>query len=225
MPVSTTRFTEVRFAISDLIQKEDWKSLFELGGTSDDEQSRMVATIVSNYDPRRVWRFVEYVYGIPPEVRRSRHDSIRTVCYLLGKMGQSNTRRALHLLRQFLSEDHALRAPVLASLSNLWVLDTRITSSALLRSWILNSEEDDDLQDVAVRSCEFLATEEPAGVSKFLLHVSKLEDRKPASRLAAQILSERIPSSLQERRRKSERKKVRKKEKKHKHKKHKKRRR
>jgi hypothetical protein len=197
MPISTARYTEVRFAIDDLVQRENWKSLFELFGTSDDEQSRMMATIASNYDPKKIWRFVDYVTQMPLNERTSRPDSVTTVCYVLGKMGQSNTKRTLNCLRKFLSEDHVIRASVMASLSNLWVLDTSVTSNVLLKSWILGNKEDDELQEAAIRSCEFIAKKDPARVVKFLLPIVKMTERKPAFKVAKEIFSKSIPQSLQ----------------------------
>ncbi len=218
MPVSARRYAELRFAISDLIQREDWRSLFELCGTSDDEQSKMIATIFSNYDPRRIWKFVEHISRISSEERKTRRDSLRTVCYILGKMGHCNTRKTLGVLRAFLSDDHMLRSPVSASLSNLWVLDTNTTSKTLLDSWVLRNDENDDLQQVSVRSCEYLASMDLARVSRFLLQVSKLQNRaKLAAKIANEIMSIYAPSSF---RKSSPRHKPRKEKHKNKKKKH-----
>lgn len=173
--------------------------MFELCGTSDDEQSRIISNIFSLYEPKRIWKFVNYVSGLSPEDRRSRRASLRTVCYILGKIGQTDTKRALRILKLLLSDDHMLRSPALAALSNLWVLDTRATANILLKSWILAGEENDDLQEISVRSAEYLASEQPELVRRFLLRVSKLQHRAKISARIAEQLIETYASSKRSR--------------------------
>jgi len=189
MPVSIRRYTELKLAISDYLQRRNWSRLFELCGTSDDETAKTISVILTFYDSRRLWSFLDYVYKMPVNERREKRDSVATCCYVLGKIGQTRTERALDYLRKFLSEDHMLRSPVTAALSNLWVLDTKKTARIIWRKWILKGAENDDLQEVGVRSTEYLAKNAPENVSLFLLKVSSLGDkRRVAGRTAQEIL-------------------------------------
>ncbi|MDG6908105.1 MAG: hypothetical protein JRN20_20235 [Nitrososphaerota archaeon] len=187
MPLSTRRYTELRYTISDYLQRESWSLLFELCGTSDDEQSKAISGILSMYDARRSWKFIDKVLHKPALERRSRRYSLRTVCYILGRIGQSDTRRAIRALRTFLSDDHMLREPVQAALSNLWVLDTKTTSSSLI-DWVNHSDDNDDLHEIAVRSCEYLARQEPGKVSKFLKSASKTGRSRTAPKVSDNLI-------------------------------------
>jgi len=199
VPVSTRRYTELKLAISDYVQRRNWVRLFELCGTSDDEAAKTIAVIFTLYDPKNVWRFLDYIHTRTEGDRREKRDSVATACYIIGKMGQSNTEKSLNYLRSFLSDDHMLRAQIIQALSNLWVLDTRKTQRILLRSWVLNGEDNDDLQEVAIRSAEFLASKAPQMVSSYLVNVSAMKDRKVAAKVAEELLSN-YPGLTKERR-------------------------
>ena len=189
MPVSTRRYTELRYTIADLLQRENWASLFEICGTADDEQSKIISVIFSMYDPRRAWKLIDKTMDIPASERRSKRYSMRTICYILGKVGQSKTSRAIKALKIFLSDDHMLREPVNAALSNLWVLDTKITSTSLLE-WVSNSGDNDDIQEIAVRSCAYLASQDPSKVEKFLRKVSSMGKKaRVASAIADSMIT------------------------------------
>ena len=189
MPVSTRRYTELKLATSDYIQRRNWVRLFELCGTRDDEAAKTIAVILTLYDPRNVWRFLDYIHALTAGERREKRDSVATACYIIGKMGQSNTEKSLSYLKLFLSDDHMLRAPVTQALSNLWVLDSRKTLRIVLRSWVLNDEDNDDLREVGVRSSEFLASKAPQMVASFLVRVAAMKDQKIAAKAAEELLS------------------------------------
>ncbi len=191
MPVSIRRYTELKLAISDYLQRRNWKRLFELCGTSDDETAKTIAVILTFYDPKRLWSFLEYVSKLSVSERREKRDSVATCCYLLGKMGQTRIEKALNFLRQFLLDDHMLRGPVSAALSNLWVMSTAKTTRLVWNRWLLKSGESDDVQEVGVRSIQYLATHAPEKVSSFLMKVASLGgDQKVAARAASEILDE-----------------------------------
>lgn len=191
MPISIRRYTELKLAISDYLQRRNWARLFELCGTSDEETAKTIAVILSFYNPKTVWGFLDYAFKLSSEERREKRDSVVTCCYVLGKIGQTNIKKALSYLRFFLLEDHMLRAPATSALSNLWVLDTRRTMRMIMRNWVLNREENDDLQEVGVKSSQYLAKEAPERISSFLRKVSLLgRERKKASRSADEIISE-----------------------------------
>ena len=187
MPISTSLYTELRFAISDYIQRGEWSRLFDVGGTNDDEASRTIAVIMAGYEPRSVWRFLDYVANLKPEARQQKRESLATCCYIIAKIGQTNVRKSLSYLRQFLVENSTLYDQVSTALSNLWVLNPRTMSSILLNSWILKSDKNDMLQEVSVSSCAYLATESPNSVANFLLKVSAL-DQSIAAKTAKQML-------------------------------------
>lgn len=163
--------------------------LFELCGTSDDETAKTIAVILSFFDPKRIWSFLDYVFKMSSEERREKRDSVATCCYVLGKIGQTRTEKALSYLKVFLSEDHMLRSPVSSALSNLWVLDTKTTARTIMRNWILNNGENDDLQEAGVKSTLYLANNAPELVSSFLSKVAVMEkDRKVAARAAQELI-------------------------------------
>jgi len=199
VPVSTRRYTELKLAISDYIQRRNWVRLLELCGTSDDETAKTIAVIFTLYEPRNVWRFLDYVHTLTSDERREKRDSVATSCYTIGKFGQSNVEKSLNYLRLFLADDHMLRAPVTLALSNLWVLDTRKTSRIIMRSWVLRGEDNDDLQEVGIKSSEFLASKAPEMVSRFLLKVASFKDRKAAAKAAEELISN-YPRLTRERR-------------------------
>lgn len=203
MPVSTKRFSEVRLMVSDLLQKGEWARLFENCGTSDQELAKAVSGIFSMYDPAHISRFIDYVLKLPREIRREHRDSTSVVCYILGRMGQHNITRSLSALRIFLVDDHMLRAPVSASLGNLWIFDRRSTEKALLSNWILKGADNDDLQEVSVRSSEYLLSQDQTQVAPFLGRVQKLDGprfqaaRAVASELASRYLQKQSRASTQ----------------------------
>lgn len=178
MTISTKRFTEIRFMISDLLQRKAWEELYDNCGTNDLDLAKSVANIFSMFDPKHVWQFVNYVLKLPADKRRERRDSTLTVSLSIGRIGQSNPRKALSSLRTLLSDDHMLRTPVEASLANIWVFDRRTTERELLRSWIQSSHENDDLQEIAVRSCDYVCSQDPKQVVPFLKKVLRLNDPK-----------------------------------------------
>jgi hypothetical protein len=191
MPVSIRKYTELKLAISDYLQRRNWTRLFELCGTSDDETAKTIAVIMTFYDPKRLWNFLDFVFKMPVEERKGRRDSVSTCCYVLGKIGQSRLETTLNYLRHFLVDDHMLRAPVSAALSNLWVLDTKKTARIILKQWVLKGAESDDLPEIGIRSSEYLAKNAPETISPFLLKVASLRDeRKVAVRTAREILEE-----------------------------------
>jgi hypothetical protein len=199
VPVSTRRYTELKLAISDYVQRRNWTRLLELCGTSDDETAKTIAVIFTLYDPRNIWRFLDYVHTLSAEERREKRDSVATSCYIIGKMGQSDTEKSLNYLRSFLADDHMLRGPVTLALSNLWVLETKKTSSVILKSWVLRGEDNDDLQEVGIKSSEFLAIKAPEMVASFLLKVASIADRKAAAKAAEELISN-YPLLMRERR-------------------------
>jgi hypothetical protein len=189
MPVSIRRYTELKLSISDYLQRRNWAKLFELCGTSDDDTAKTIAVILTFYNQRKIWGFLDYAYNLSAEERRERRDSVGTICYILGKIGQTSTEKSLNYLRRFLLDDRMLRWQVTAALSNLWVLDTRTTSRIILSRWILRNEDNDDLTEVGVRSCEYLAKNAPERVSPFLHKVAAMtNERKTASRAARELI-------------------------------------
>ncbi len=220
MPISTTLYTELRFTLSDYVQRADWARLFEACRTGDDETSRTIAVIMSGYDQQSVWKFLEYVANLPSEARQERKESVATSCYIIARMGQTNVNESLSVLRKFLLEGSVTPDPVIVALSNLWVLNPATTASTLFQKWILNSEHSQILQEVAVSSCEYLAKNDPKSVAKFLQNVSMLEDQKIA-KTAAELIRKYPHASLRTKKSNTGKKKKDKK-KKHKKKKHKK---
>jgi len=198
MPVSIRRYTELKLAISDYLQSGNWTRLYELCGTADEETAKTIAVIFTFYDPKRIWKFLTFVRNQEIEARRERRDSVATACYVIGKMGQSDTAKSLDYLKHFLSDDHMLRNPVLQAVSNLWVLDPKKTERIIMKSWILSAADEDDLQEIGVRSATFLAEQSPASIAFFLRKVSALKNRKVASKAAEELLETYV---LQERRR------------------------
>jgi hypothetical protein len=193
MTVSIRRYTELKLAISDYVQSQNWDRLFELCGTSDDETAKTIAVIFTFFDEKGVWKFLSYVKDLDPELRRERRDSVVTASFVIGKMGQSNIEKSLDYLKRFLSSDHALRGAVTQALSNLWVLEPKKTARILISSWILGSPDSEDLQEIAVRSSQFLAERSPGTVSDFLRKVSSLQNRKAAARIAGDLVETYIP--------------------------------
>ena len=161
LPISTSLYTELRFAISDYFQRGEWARLFQVCGTNDDEASRTIAVIMVGYEPKSVWQFLDYVANLESEARQQKRESVATCCYIIAKIGQTNVPKSLLYLRQFLAEDSTMREPVSAALSNLWVLNSRITSSVLFNTWILKNDRNDMLQEVSVSSCAYLASNDP----------------------------------------------------------------
>ncbi len=162
--------------VSDLLQTQDWARLFENCGTNDPELAKAVSGIFSMYEPSHVFRFVDYVLKLPREIRRERRDSTAVVCYVLGRMGEHDTKKSISALRAFLADDHMLRAPVTASLGNLWVFDRSLTERELFGSWILKGGDNDDLQEVSVRSSEYLLSQDSRQAAPFIRRVEKLDD-------------------------------------------------
>jgi hypothetical protein len=191
MPISTKRLTEIRFMISDLLQRHAWEELYTDCGTNDLELARSIANIFAMFDPAHVWKLVDYVARLPADRRREKRDSTVVVCLTIGKIGDSNPSKALHSLRLFLSDDHMLRQPVEASLSNIWIFDRRTTEKVLFESWVLNSQGNDDLQEIAVLSSAYLLDKEPEAIQPFLIKVMKLKDSDcNAAKNAAKNLAE-----------------------------------
>lgn len=191
MPVSIKRYTELKLAVSDYLQSRNWLRLFELCGTSDDETGKTIAVIFTFFDEKSVWKFLSYVRGQDAELRREKRDSVATVCYIIGKMGQSDIQKSLDYLKKFLSDDHALKSQVTQALSNLWVLDPKKTEKIVEKSWI-SGETDETIQETGVRSCQFLAEKAPAVVAPFLKRVSQLNGKKAASGAARYLIQECI---------------------------------
>ncbi len=177
--------------VSDLLQTGDWAKLFENCGSNDPEIAKSVSGIFSMYDPVHVWKFVDYVLKLAPEIRRERRDSTAVVCYILGRIGHHDTKISLSALRTLLADDHMLRAPVIASISNLWILDRRTTERILFDSWILKGEDNNDLQEVAVRSVEYLLSQDPKQCEPFIRKIVRLADPKfrPARNAASELAS------------------------------------
>jgi hypothetical protein len=191
LPVTIRKYTELKLAISDYVQRRNWTRLFELCGTSDAETAKTIAVILTFYDPKRLWSFLEFVSRLSVADRREKRDSVATCCYLLGKIGQTRLEKSLDYLREFLASDHMLRGPVEAALSNLWVLNTKKTSDLVWNQWVIKAEENEDLQEIGVRSSEYLAKHAPERISSFLVKVASLDgSQKVAARTATQILEE-----------------------------------
>jgi hypothetical protein len=196
LPISTSLYTELRFAISDYMQRHEWVRLFEACRTDDDEASRTFAVIMAGYEPKNVWQFLDSVANTKSEFRQQKSGSVLTCCYIIGKMGQTNVKKSLSYLRQFLVENPLMRDPVSAALSNLWVLNTRTTASVLLNDWILKNDHDEALQEASVSSCEYLASNDPKSVSSFLLKVSALEQQGIAATTANQLVKKYLPPNV-----------------------------
>ncbi len=186
MPISTRRLTEIRFMISDFLQRGTWQELYNDCGTNDLELARSIANIFSMYEPAHVWKFTDYVTKLPADKRREKRDSTLVACLTLGRIGESDTRKALRALRLLLSDDHMLRQPVEASLSNLWVFDRRTTAKHLFESWILKAQGNNDLQEIAVLSSSYLCSQDPKSVEPFLKKIIRLNsaDYDPAKNAA-----------------------------------------
>jgi hypothetical protein len=123
-------------------------------------------------------------------------DSVATCCYIIGKMGQADTKKALSILRVFLSEDHMLRLPVQSALSNLWVLDFRTTAANVLQSWIMRNEDSDDLEEIGVKSLEYLSSQNAKIASPFLTKVMNLSEvHRIAGRTARELAEKYLPRS------------------------------
>jgi hypothetical protein len=189
MPISTRRLTEIRFMISDFLQRGAWQELYNDCGTNDLELARSEANIFSMFEPAHVWKFVDYVSKLPADKRREKRDSTLVVCLTIGRIGESNTRKGLRTLRLLLSDDHMLRQPVEASLSNLWVFDRRTTAKELFESWILKGQGNDDLQEIAVLSSAYLCSQDPRAVEPFLTKIVRLSnsDNSPAKEAAKNL--------------------------------------
>ena len=201
MPISTRRLTEIRFMISDLLQRGAWEDLYNDCGTNDLDLARSVANIFSMFDPAHVWKFVDHVAKLPPDKRREKRDSTVVVCLTIGRIGENNTTKALNTLRLLLSDDHMLRQPVEASLSNMWVFDRRTTAKELFESWILEAQGNDDLQEMAVLSSTYLLSQDPKAVEPFLTKIMRLNSsnnisaKNAARSLLAQYHIARISKS------------------------------
>ena len=136
---------------------------------------------MSGYDPKTVWQFVDYSSKLDVERRLQKTNSVATLCYILARMGQTNIKRTLSILKQFLSEIFNLTDPVSSALSNMWVLNPRETSSLLLASWTVDRKSE-TVQEVAVESCRYLGSHEPARVTNFLERVSRSNQKRVADR-------------------------------------------
>lgn len=178
MPISNKRFTEIRFMISDLLQRGAWQELYENCGTSDYELAKSVANIFSMFQDPPIWKYANYVSKLEPEKRREHRDSTLVVCLTLGKIGKSDVTRAIKLLRIFLSDDHMLRAATQDALANLWIYDKRASAGELYDSYILKGEDNDDLQHVAVGSSDLLLSHDPKSVAPFMNRVLAITNPK-----------------------------------------------
>jgi hypothetical protein len=218
MPISTSFYTELRFTISDYVQRHEWARLYEVCGTDDDEAARTIGVIMSGYEPKGVWRFVDYASNLALDQRVSKPKSVATVCYVLARMGQTNLKKTLSLLKQFLLENSELKEQVSLALSNMWVLSPREISSLLFTDWILDSQGSQSLQEAAVGSCEYLASKDPKKVGDYLEKISNLEGSKPAVKKARDLLRKYFKSPRKNKHDKKKSKKLKKKRKKKKHK-------
>jgi hypothetical protein len=197
MPVTTKRYMELRFTISDYLQRRNWARLLDVCGTSDDETAKTIAVIFSLYDPKNVWKMLELAASLPVDERKKKRDTVATCCYIIGKMGQDDTAKGLGLLKQFLRDDRSVRDPVLAALSNLWVMDPKTTSSVILDSWIMDEDGSKDLQELGVKSTEYLASKEPKLVMGFLKKASTLsENRKIAAKISNELIARYAPNEM-----------------------------
>lgn len=170
------------------MQRGDWRRLFEYFKTKDDETSRTIAVIMAGYEPQHVWRFLDFVAGLQPQMRLLHSGSLVACCYIIGRMGQTNVKKSLTYLSTFLKEEPLVRDSVSAALSNLWVLNPRKTSVILYDSWISANDQNDSLAEIAVGSSAYLARNDPNKVRSFLQSVSRLENRKIAD-LARSLLN------------------------------------
>lgn len=184
MTISTKHYIDLKYAISDCLQRDNWSTLFELCRTNDVEISKTIAAIFSLYDPKNEWKFIDYVASLKPDERLHKWESIATVCYILGKIGANNIKKAIADLKTFLMENHMLRPAVSAALSNLWVVNSKVTAGTIYNSWIAKSGGNEDLQEVAVNSCDYLARNEPKLAAGFLKKVSRLKNRDISSDIA-----------------------------------------
>lgn len=217
MPISTRRLTEIRFMISDLLQRGAWDDLYNDCGTNDLELARSVANIFSMFDPAHVWKFVDHVAKLPADKRREKRDSTVVVCLTIGRIGENNTGKALSTLRLLLSDDHMLRQPVEASLSNMWVFDRRTTAKELFESWILKAQGNDDLQEMAVLSSAYLSSQDPKAAEPFLTRIMKLDSANyiSAKNAAKSLVREYGIASESLRNQKNKKNKIRTKKSKH----------
>lgn len=214
MPISTNLYTELRFTISDYVQRREWKRLFEACGTEDDEVAKTIAVIMGGYDPAHTWAFLDYALTLPRRIRLENEHAVATLCYILARMGQSNVRKSLSYLKELLSENQNLRDAALVSLSNLWVLETRKVSELLLKSWLLKNNSE-VLQDAAVRSCEYLAQHDPVKVSKYLGKVSTSANQAAAK--TARLIMKRYLEPKKSKKQRIKKQKLKKNKKKRKH--------
>jgi hypothetical protein len=180
MPISAKRFTEYKYRISELFQKRDWEGLLRVCCTEDYDQKRSIAAIFSLHDPANVWRLVKWSSSLSVEKRRELREGIATICLIIGKIGQTNLVSSLAILRKFLSDDHMLRLAVSMSLSNLWVLESKRCAKVLFQNWILGSEDNEDLQEIATSSIDYLASQDSKLARPFLVRVASLATSKPA---------------------------------------------
>ncbi|MHB1909091.1 MAG: hypothetical protein ACYCQJ_09525 [Nitrososphaerales archaeon] len=178
MPISNKRFTEIRFMISDFLQRGAWQELYENCGTSDYELAKSVANIFSMFQDPPIWKYANYVSKLEPEKRREHRDSTLVVCLALGKIGKSDVKQAIKLLRIFLSDDHMLRGATQDALANLWIYNRKTSERALYDSYILKGEDNDDLQAVAVGSSELLLSHDPKSVAPFVNRVLAITNPK-----------------------------------------------
>jgi hypothetical protein len=174
--------------ISDLIQRASWPELYENCGTSDMELAKSAANIFSMFESAHVWKFVDYVASLPADKRRERRDSTLVVCLTIGRIGQSDPKKGIRALQILLADDHMLRQAVEASLANLWVYDHKTTERELFDKWIIDNRENDDLQEIAVLSSDYLLTQEPEYVTSFLRKVLRLDSRYKSAYQAAKFL-------------------------------------
>ena len=189
MTISTKHYMDLKFAISDCLQRRNWSTLFELCGTNDSEISKTIAAIFSLYDAKNEWNFIDYILTLKSEERLHKWESVATVCYVLGKIGMENTKNAVANLKIFLSENHMLRTAAIAALSNLWVMNCRSAEKAIFDFWILKSGGNEELEEVAVKSCEYLAANRPEMVTAFLKKASRLTRKEAASESAKEMIS------------------------------------
>lgn len=195
--ISTKHYIDLKYAISDSLQRNNWATLFELCRTEDSEISKTIAAIFSLYEPENTWRFIDYVLRLDPEMRLHKWESVSTVCYILGKIAKKNTRKAVESLKIFLAENHMLRPAAIAALSNMWVMNNRVTSDSVYKTWIMKSHGNEDLQEVAVKSCEYLAINEPGMVAGFLKKVSRQNRHKISSEIANDMISKYLALTAQ----------------------------
>ena len=193
-PVSTRRFSELRLTISDLLQTRNWDRLLDACGTSDPEVSKSIAVIFSLFSPENLWHLCNHALDLSLEERRLKRNSIVTVCYALGRVGNSDVKRSLSTLKKFLLSDHMLLSPVEAAMSNLWVLAPKIMSQEILRKWIQqNKDADEDLLRAGVSSCKYMFENSPESVLPFLKRVLAVTTSDPKFSLCRSLVFEIAP--------------------------------